>query len=122
MSKFVNDLLAPIYLQAAHQTTFINGIDIVRQLEQYVADGHLTSTAKFITADVRDLYTMTPRQCALEALIRFLDKHSHRGKISTLTIHHILRMARSILNTNRFAYGNKYCRKNRGGAMGSAFT
>jgi hypothetical protein len=34
MSKFLNDLLAPIYLQAARQTTFINGIDVVRQLEE----------------------------------------------------------------------------------------
>ena len=104
VSKFLNDLLAPIYLQATRPTTFINGIDVVRQLKQYDAQGHFSSTTKFITGDVRDLYTMVPRQGALEALMRFLEKHFYHGKIGTLTINHILRMARLILDTNCFAY------------------
>ena len=118
----MNNLLAPIYLQAARQTTFINGIDVARQLKQYDTDGHFSSTTKFITGDVKDLYTMIPRQGALEALIRFLEKHAYHGKIGTLTIHHILRMARLILDTNCFAYIDTYYRQVRGGAMGSAFT
>ena len=122
MSKFLNDLLAPIYLQAARPTTFINGIDVGRQLKQYAAQGHFSSTTKFITGDVKDLYTMIPRQGALEALMRFLEKHSYHGKIGTLTINHIMRMARLILDTNCFAYNNTYYRQIRGGAMGSAFT
>jgi hypothetical protein len=51
-----------------------------------------------------------------------LEKYSHRGKIVTLTINHILRMARLILDTNFFAYNNTYYRQIRGGAMASAFT
>jgi hypothetical protein len=118
----LNNLLAPIYLQVARRTTFLNGIDVVRQLKQYVADGHFSSTTKFITGDVKDLYTMIPRQGALEALVRFLEKRAYHGKIGTLTINHILRMARLILDTNCFAYINTYYRQIRGGAMGSAFT
>ena len=91
-------------------------------MNQYATDGHLSSTTKFITGDVKDLYTMIPRRGALEALIRFLEKHAHHGKIGTLTINHILRMARLILDTNCFAYVNTYYRQVRGGAMGSAFT
>ena len=68
VSKF---LIAPIFLKVARQTTFINGIDVVRTLEKYVAEGHLTATTQFITADVSDLYTMIPRRGALEALARF---------------------------------------------------
>ena len=78
----------------ARQTTFINGIDVVRKLEKYVADGRLKTTTKFITADVTDLYTMVPRQGALEALARFCVQHAMGGKIGTLTIDHIIRMAR----------------------------
>jgi hypothetical protein len=122
MSEFLNDLLAPIYLQAARQTTLINGMDLARQLKHYDAQGHFSSTTKFITGDVKDLYTMIPRQGALEALMRFLEKHAYRGKIGTLTINHIMRMARLILDTNCFAYQNTYYRQIRGGAMGSAFT
>lgn len=122
LSKFLNDLLAPIFLKVARQTTFINGIDVVRKLEQYVTDGHFKDTTNFITVDVTDLYTMIPRQGVLEALSRFCEKHFIRGKLGTLTIDHIMRMARLILDTNYFAYNDRYYRQIRGGAMGSAFT
>ena len=122
LSKFLNDLLAPIFLKVARETTFINGIDVVRRLEQYVTDGRLTMTTRFITADVTDLYTMIPRQGALDVLGRFCEKHSRKGKIGNLSIDHIMRIARLILDTNYFAYNDKYYRQVRGGAMGSAFT
>ena len=91
-------------------------------MEKYEADGHLTVTTKLITADVTNLYTMIPRIGALEALMRFLEKYSKRGKIGTLSIDHIMKMARLVLDTNCFAYQNKYYKQIRGGAMGSAFT
>ena len=106
----------------ARQTTFINGIDVVRRLENYMNGGYMTSTTKFITADVTDLYTMIPRQGGLEALARFCIQHSKQGKIGTFTIDHIMKMARLILDTNTFVYNDKYYRQIRGGAMGSAFT
>jgi len=118
----LNNLLAPIFLKVARDTTFINGIDVIRKLETYVANGHLKSTTKFITADVIDLYTMIPRQGALDTLARFCVKHSRQGKIGTFTIDHIMKTARLILDTNCFAYNKKYYRQIRGGAMGSAFT
>ena len=99
-----------------------NGIDVVRTLENYVADGCLKSTTQFITIDVENLYTMIPRQGALEALARFRVKHAKQGKIGTLSTDHIMKMARLILDTSCFAYNNKYYRQIRGGAMGSAFT
>ena len=122
LSKFLNNLLAPIYLKVARCTTFINSIDLIRQLETYVANRYLKPTTEFITADVTDLYTMIPRQGALEALARFCIQHSKQGKIGTLSIDHIMRMARLILDSNSFAYNHKYYKQIRGGAMGSAFT
>lgn len=122
MSKFLNHLLAPIYLNVAGRTTFIHSIDVVRQLETYVADGCFKQTTKFITIDVKNLYTMIPRHGAIEALIRFLEKHSYQRKIGPLTINTILRMARTILDNNYFAYKDKYYHQIHGGAMGSAFT
>ena len=105
-----------------HDTTLINDIDLVRKLETFVKNGYFTLTTLFITADVKDLYTMIPRQGALSALARFLEKYSNHGKIGTLSIDHILRMARFILDTNCFVYNNKYYKQIRGGAIGSAFT
>jgi hypothetical protein len=106
----------------AHKTTFIHGSNVVRKLEVYVANGYFKSTTKFITADVKNLYTMIPRQGAIEALIRFLVQHAKDHKIGTLSIDTILRMARLILDTNCFAYKDKYYQQIHGGAMGSAFT
>jgi hypothetical protein len=115
-------VLAPIFLNVARQTTFINGIDVVRRLEKYAKDGHMRSTTMFITADVTDLYTMIPRQGAFEALAQFCIRHSKNGRIGTFMIDHIMKMARLILDTNTFVYNDKYYRQIRGGAMGSAFT
>ncbi|CAF2741041.1 unnamed protein product [Rotaria sp. Silwood2] len=122
ISKFLNDLLAPLFLRVARQTTFINGIDLVRALEKYVTNGYLKSTTLFITFDVENLYTMIPRQGALEILLQFLEQHLHHNKIGSIRIDDIMRMARLVLDTNSFAYEHKYYRQIRGGAMGSAFT
>ena len=122
ISKFLNDLLAPIFLKVARQTTFINSIDVARKLKIYVRDGYFQSTTKFTIVDVTDLYTMIPRQGALQVLALFCVRYSKRGKIGTLRIDHIMKMAHLILDTNCFAYNNKYYRQICGGAMGSAFT
>ncbi|CAF1468680.1 unnamed protein product, partial [Rotaria sordida] len=74
ISKFLNDLLAPIFLRVARQTTFIN------------------------------------------------ERKLRNNKIGTLRIDDIMRMARLVLDTNIFAYENKYYRQIRDGVMGSAFT
>ena len=65
---------------------------------------------------------MIPRDGALAALGRFLMKHSVGGKVSNMTIDTIMKMARLVLNTNCFAYENKYYQQIRGGAMGSSLT
>ena len=122
ISKFLNDLLAPIFLSVAHETTFINAIDVIRKLEKYVLDGLFQSTTKFIIIDVTDLYTMIPRAGALLALLRFSEENSYRGKIGSLSIDNIMKMARLVLDNNCFVYNNKYYKQIRGGAMGSAFT
>lgn len=70
----------------ARRTTFIHSIDVVRQLETYVAEGYFNEETQFITMDVTDLYTMIPRQGALEALARFCIQHSKRVKIGTFLL------------------------------------
>ncbi|CAF5071867.1 unnamed protein product, partial [Rotaria sp. Silwood1] len=83
---FLYHLLLPIYLQVAHDTTFINSIDVVRKLKKYAADGYLKPTTKFITGDVENLYTMIPRERGINVLTRFLEKYSKSHKIGPLTI------------------------------------
>ena len=122
VSDFLNELLARLYLSVARRTTYISGIDVIRQLEQYKNSGRLSRTTHFVTFDVSDLYTMIPRNGAIEVLARFLSKHSKNGAIGNLKIDAILRLARLVLDTNCFAYDTKYYKQIRGGAMGSPFT
>jgi hypothetical protein len=122
VSHFLDLLLRPIFDSAAKQTTFINGIDLIRQLEKYRDSGRLLPSTQFITFDVTDLYTMIPRNGALEALGRFLVQNSIKGKIGNLSVDTILKLARLVLDTNYFVYNNKYYRQIKGGAMGSPFT
>ncbi|CAF3553728.1 unnamed protein product, partial [Rotaria socialis] len=122
VSKLLNDLLAPIYLEVAQETTFSNSIGVARTLETYTEAGFLKSTTKFIATDVENLYTVIPRGGGIDVLVRFLEKYSKNNRIGPFNIDMILKMARLILDTNYFAYKNKYYQQKRGGAMGSAFT
>ena len=74
-SKFLNGLLASIYLKVIRQYTFTNDIDVIRRLEQYISESYLQSTTKFVTIDVENLYTMIPRQGTLDTLARFCIQH-----------------------------------------------
>ena len=122
VSHFLDSLLRPLYDSVTEQTTFVNGIDLVRQLETYQSAGHLSASTCFVTFDVTDLYTMIPRNGAIEALGRFLALHSTNGKIGQLSIDTILKLARLVIDTNYFVYDSKYYRQIKGGAMGSPFT
>ncbi|CAF5111453.1 unnamed protein product, partial [Rotaria magnacalcarata] len=55
---------------------FINGIDFVRQIENYRNSGRLLPTTLFVTFDITNLYTMIPRHGAIAALQKFLSKHA----------------------------------------------
>ncbi|CAF4105848.1 unnamed protein product [Rotaria sordida] len=122
ISSFLDQLLTPIYNYVTKDITFINSIDLIRKLNEYQQQGYLTSTTLFVIFDVTDLYTMIPRDGAIAALTRFCEKYSTNRKIGNVNIDTIIRLARIILDTNSFAYKDKYYRQIKGGAMGSPFT
>ena len=91
-------------------------------MEAYRDRGQLKASTLFVTFDVTDLYTMIPRIGSLLALERFLSLYSSNGRIHEMTIDTLMKMARLVLDTNAFAFENKFYKQIRGGAMGSAFT
>ncbi|CAF3870391.1 unnamed protein product [Rotaria sp. Silwood1] len=122
ISAFLDELLTPIYNYVAKDVTFINGVDVIRKLKEYQEHGYLTTTTLFVIFDVADLYTMIPRNGAITALTRFCKKYSVNGKIGNIKIDTIIQLACVVLDTNSFAYKDKYYRQIKGGAMGSPFT
>ncbi|CAF1301890.1 unnamed protein product, partial [Rotaria sordida] len=122
VSHFLDILLRPLFNRVTKDTTFINGIDFVRQLERYRMNGQLLPMTLFVTFDVTNLYTMIPRDGAIFALQKFLRQYGENRRIHGMTIDIIIRLARLVLDTNCFVYEKKYYQQIRGGAMGSPFT
>ncbi|CAF1448651.1 unnamed protein product [Rotaria sordida] len=122
ISSFLDKLLTPIYNYVTKTITFINSTDLIRRIKEYEEKGYLTSTTLFVIFDVTDLYTMIPRDGAIAALRRFCQKYSTNGKIGNLKVETIIKLASVVLDTNSFAYKDKYYRQIKGGAMGSPFT
>ncbi|CAF1079930.1 unnamed protein product [Adineta ricciae] len=122
VSRFLDQVLRPIFDRPTRQTTFANNIHFVRRLELYRNLDLLTSTTNFITYDVDDFYTMIPRDGALLALQQLLTKHVDNGKIHGMTINTAMKLANAVLDTNSFVVEDKYYKKIRGGAIGSSFT
>lgn len=56
----------------------MNGVNLVRRLEQYAADGYLKKTTLLCTFDITDLYTMLPQEESLDILTEFLVEHGYR--------------------------------------------
>ncbi|CAF3926778.1 unnamed protein product [Rotaria sp. Silwood1] len=111
-----------MYNYVTKDITFINSIDLIQKLKQYEQKRYLTSTTLFVIFVVTDLYTMIPRDGAISALRRFCNKYSVNGKIGNLKVETIIKLASVVLDTNSFAYKDKYYRQIKGGAMGSPFT
>jgi hypothetical protein len=117
----LDDLIRPLFDKHAASTTIVNGVDLVRRLEQYVTDGHLKPSTLFCTFDITDLYTMLPQEVSIDVLTQFLLEHGYK-KVKGIPIDAIRKLARLVLTENVFVYGDKYYKQIVGGAMGSPFT
>ena len=118
ISKFLDRAIRPLLDEYARSTTIIDGVDLIRRLQQYQNDGRLKSTTLFCTFDITDLYTMLPQEESLNTLTEFLLQHGYR-KVKGISIAAIRKLARMVIKENVFMYGQKYYRRIIGGAMGS---
>ena len=117
----LDDFIRPIFDKHAQSTQILNGVDLVRRLEQYVQDGLLKPSTRLCTFDITDLYTMLPQEESLDILTQFLIEHSYH-RVKRIPLDAIRKLARLVLKENAFVYGDKYYRQIVGGAMGSPFT
>lgn len=121
ISKFLDQLIRPLFDKHARVTTIIDGVDLIRRLEHYVEHDFLKPTTQFCTFDITDLYTMLPQEESLNVLIEFLVQHGYH-KVKGIPLDAIRKLARIVLTENVFIYEKKFYRQILGGAMGSAFT
>ena len=117
----LDQFIRPLFDEHVQQTTFIDGVPVIRRLELYVSLGLLKPTTHLRTYDVTDLYTMIPQEEAIAILRRFLVRFGST-QVKGMTLDAIESLARIVLTENIFTYKNIYYRQIKGGAMGSAFT
>jgi hypothetical protein len=121
ISKFLDQLIRPLFDKHVRSTTIIDGVDLIRRLETYVENDYLKKTTQLHTFDITDLYTMLPQEESLYVLTEFLIQHGYH-KVKGVPLDAIRKLARIVITENVFIYGNKFYRQIIGGAMGSAFT
>jgi hypothetical protein len=54
-SKFLNKLLAPIFMKIVRKMTYINGYDLIRALANYASERCFVAAKLVVTSDVSDL-------------------------------------------------------------------
>ncbi len=121
ISRFLDNLLRPLFDTYVQRTRIVNGADLIIRLNKYKNDGHFKATTLFCTFDITDLYTMLPQEGSLDILRKFLSHHNIE-KVNTISVDTIIQLARIVLTENAFIYGNEYYKQILGGAMGSPFT
>ncbi|CAF4801074.1 unnamed protein product [Rotaria sp. Silwood1] len=121
ISQFLDKLIRPLFDRFVRQTTFVDGADLLDQLQKYIQKGYFNSSTLFITFDITNLYTMLPQEESLATLAEFLHTHNCQ-RVNGLSIDTIIKLARVVLQANAFIYNKKFYRQIIGGAMGSPFT
>jgi hypothetical protein len=60
ISKFLDQIIRPLFDKHVRSTTIIDGVDLLRRLDAYVENDYLKPTTQLCTFDITDLYTMLP--------------------------------------------------------------
>ncbi|CAF2906318.1 unnamed protein product [Rotaria sp. Silwood2] len=120
ISKFLDELLRPLFDEMASKTTVNSGFELMKQLQKWSMINMRQETL-FCTIDVADLYTMVPQIEGVLALKKMLD-YLKLKQVAGLKIETIIRLSRFVMQNNYFSYDGKYYHQIRGGAMGSPLT
>jgi hypothetical protein len=121
ISKFLDELLRPIFDKHCKETTIIDGASLIENFYKYIKRGVFKSSTLFCTFDIHNLFTMLPQDKALEILIEFLQIHGYT-KVKGINLDTIKELASIVLKENVFVYDKKIYQQTTGGAMGSSFT
>ncbi|CAF1206831.1 unnamed protein product [Adineta ricciae] len=120
ISKWLDNLLRPIFDRLAIDTTVLNGVELLKEIERWSAN-NLTMTTSFVTMDVTDLYTMIPQEGGVTAIKRLIEA-SGQKQIDGVKKEIILALTRFVMTNNYFYFDGIYYKQIRGGAMGSPLT
>ncbi|CAF1350003.1 unnamed protein product [Rotaria sordida] len=120
ISKFLDDLLRPLFDKMAQETTVTSGFELVKKLQKW-SILNMNGNTILCTIDVVDLYTMIPQVEGVLSLKKMLD-YLKLKKVGNLKIETIIRLSRFVMQNNYFSYDGQFYHQSKGGAMGSPLT
>jgi len=120
ISKFLDDLLRPLFNKMAAETSVERGFELLKKLDNW-SKSKLTTETLVCTIDVANLYTMIPQIKGVLSLKKMLD-HLQLKQIGGLRTEAIIRLSRFVMQNNYFSFDDKFYHQTRGGAMGSPLT
>ncbi|CAF4349973.1 unnamed protein product, partial [Rotaria sordida] len=106
ISKFLDELLRPLFDKMALKSTVTSGFELVEQLQKCSKDNMRQETL-FCTIDVMDLYTMVPQVEGVLALRKMLE-YLKLKQVGGLKIETIIRLSRFVMQNNYFSYKGQY--------------
>jgi len=123
LAYFLDKLLRPVLERQAQWTTFMNGADFIRKLNQYTEEKHrLRSSTIFIIINIMNFNTIAPHGTMLITLKDFLNQHLAMPSIENISINRIIHLTSLFLHNNRFYYDHKIYRFTRGSPSGLLLT
>ncbi|CAF4174744.1 unnamed protein product, partial [Rotaria sordida] len=120
ISKFLDELLRPLFDKMASNTIVTSGFQLVKQLQEW-SKNNMRQETLFCTVDVADLYTMVPQTEGVLSLKKMLD-YLRLKQVGGFKIETIIRLSRFVMQNNYFPYDGQFYHQVRGGAMGSPLT
>ncbi|CAF3558951.1 unnamed protein product [Rotaria sp. Silwood1] len=118
ISKFLDELLRPLFNKMASNITVTSRTELIKQLHQWPIC-NIRQETLFCTMDVLDLYTMILQTEGILSIKKMLD-YLNIKQINGLKIETISRLGRFVIHNNYFSYNGKYYHQVRGGAMDSS--
>ena len=120
ISKFLDNLLRPLFDTMSVATTVTSGFELLKRLNEW-ATRKLKKETLLCTMDVVDLYTMIPQTEGVLSLKKMLDFLKIK-QVGGLKVESIIRLSRFVMQNNYFSYQSQFYHQIRGGAMGSPLT
>jgi len=123
LDQFLDRFLRPIVEGKLQSTTFANGADFIRKINQYSKEERrLRPTTIFTTIEISNFHTMVSHESMLITLGGFLTDYLAAPVIENISIARIVKLTSLFLNNNRFYYDNKIYSFTKGAPSSLLFT
>ncbi|CAF3972554.1 unnamed protein product [Rotaria sp. Silwood1] len=120
ISKFLDELLRPLFDKIASNTIVTSRTEVIKQLHEW-SKRNICQETLLCTMDVMDLYTMMPQIEGILSIRKMLNLLNIK-QVNDLKIETIIRLSRFVVQNNYFSYNDKYYHQVHGGAIDSPLT